>query len=279
MQGHSHSLTGAAGWLALTGAAAIPASVIARVVPGAEVSVPLGVNPLGVSPEVAVAGAVACAGAALMPDMDHPQGMIAHSLPPVTNVACAGVETVSGGHRHGTHSIIGVAAFTGLAWMASFITASVGGRTVAAGAGVFAVFLVAFALKALHVRLGSRKSVLGTFLGPWLVSVGSAGAATYLLDYQWTWLPAAVGLGALIHLAGDALTTQGVPLLWPWNPAPPRALLNSPGGRLMRVIWQDNGYLRVPLLADTGSIRETLFAVVVALYVIVVLVCTIPRLT
>lgn len=264
MQGYSHALTGAAGWLAVTNSATLSLPFL-----GIE-DLPLGANLIEAQPEVALTGAIVCAGAALVPDMDHHNGTIAHSLPPFTKIACAGISTISGGHRHGTHSIIGILAFTLLAWMASFITIDIEGRTVAIGAGLIVIPLVAFAMKGLGIRLGRGNSLLNTGIGPWIVSVGTAGLATYFLDYQWTWLPFAVGLGALIHCIGDALTVQGVPWLWPWNPAPPKNLLNLPVlGKITKATWQRNGYFRIAVLGETTSLRETIFALIVALYVIV----------
>ncbi|MDN5655925.1 MAG: metal-dependent hydrolase, partial [Kocuria sp.] len=137
------------------------------------------------------------------------------------------------------------------------------------GAGLIVVPLVAFAMKALGIRLGRRGSLLNTSLGPWIVSVGTAGLATYFLDFQWTWLPLAIGLGAFIHCLGDAMTIQGVPWLWPWNPAPPKKLLSLPvAGTVTKATWQRNGYFRLAMLGETTSVRETLFAGLVALYVI-----------
>lgn len=259
MQGYSHALTGAAGWLAISSTATLP---LHGLNPSWGGNLPLSANLLNTTSEVSLVGAIMCAGAALAPDIDHHNGTIAHSLPPVSQPMCEMVESISGGHRHATHSLVGVFGFVALTWLASLVTISVDGRTVALGAGIVAVLLVAFAIKGLRIPLGGR--LLGTFLGPWLVSLGTAGLATYYLDYQWTWLPLAVGLGALIHCLGDALTIQGVPWLWPWNPKPPKGLQ----GTVLSPLWQRNGYFRVPVLGETSSFREAIFAAILALYVI-----------
>jgi len=262
VQGYTHALTGAAGWIALTSTAAVPASLLGT-------QIPLGIGLMDFPPGALLAGVVMSAGAALVPDMDHHNGTIAHSLPPVTNLLCRGVESASGGHRHFTHSLLGVIAAAVLSFFASRPTMEVGGRTTAIGAGIMAVFLVAFAIKALHIRPGRRGSILNTTVGPWIISLATAGAATYFLDYQWSWLPFAVGLGAFIHCLGDGLTTQGVPWLWPWNPAPPKALLRVPVlGAVVKLVWQDNGYFRVPALGDTNSLREGLFGALLVVYVL-----------
>lgn len=276
MQGYSHALTGAAAWLTLTSGSAAALGWYEQ--PG----------------QVALTGAVACAGAALLPDLDHPQGTIAWSLPPVkagdltlipspTQALCSGVETISGGHRHGTHSLLGIAAFTAVAWAASLVQITVDGRAVAIGSGLFIVLLVAFAVKALRISrnlsrgTGGRRSLvgglLGSWLGPWLLALGTAGVATWVLGERWAWLPVAVGVGALLHNLGDSLTVEGVPWLWPWNPKPPKALLKVPGvGGMVGWVWQGNGYFRLPLLGHTTSVRETVFAFAVAVYTLYLVV-------
>ena len=282
MQGYTHALTGSAGWLALTTSFSVPIPEkfpeLLPTIGGAALpliggaSLPLSANPFDASLQTALAGSVLCAGGALAADMDHHNGTIAHSLPPLTGVACRVVSIISGGHRHGTHSLIGIAAFMILTWLASFVTIEVEGRTVALGAGLIAVPLVAFAMKGLGVRLGSNGSILNTFLGPWIVSVGTAGLATYYVDYQWTWLPLAVGLGVFSHILGDMLTTQGVPWLWPWNPSPPKSLTRLPAvGTVTKIVWQNNGYFRVHVLGTTTSTREVVFSVLVAVHVLYLL--------
>lgn len=270
MQGYSHALTGAAGWLALSSSATFTVPHSSPIL--ANETIQLGTGLLNYSPETALTGSIVCAGAALANDMDHHSGTIAHSLPPLTNVLCLGVEKVSGGHRHGTHSLLGIFAFIVLTWIASLFTITVEGRTVAIGAGIVVVPLIAFAMKALGIRLGSRGSILNTAIGPWIVSLGTAGLATYFLDEKWPWLPLAVGLGTLIHCMGDALTVQGVPWLWPWNPAPPKKLLALPVlGSVAKRTWQRNGYFRFDILDETGSIRESIFSTLVGLYALIVL--------
>ena len=59
MMGHSHALSGAVAWLALAPATA---AATHHSLSGASV----------------LGGTLACAGAALLPDLDHPDGTIAH---------------------------------------------------------------------------------------------------------------------------------------------------------------------------------------------------------
>src|SRR5262245_16859969 len=58
------------------------------------------------------------AGAAVLPDLDHPDSTLAHAFGPLTRLFAWLVGKVAGGHRHGTHSLLGVAVFTAIAWLA-----------------------------------------------------------------------------------------------------------------------------------------------------------------
>src|SRR6266508_3347748 len=92
MMARSHALLGAAGWLA---AAPVVSDAVHR---------PLDLPTL------------ACAGAALLPDLDHHDGLIANSLGPPTRLLARVVARISGGHRHATHSLLFGLLAGGLAW-------------------------------------------------------------------------------------------------------------------------------------------------------------------
>lgn len=250
MKGHTHALSGAAAWLAVTSP-----SVIAT-------------GGYDQSTSVCLAGSVLCAGAALLPDVDHHNGTIAHSLPPLSGVVCKNVEHLSGGHRHATHSWLGVAIFSVMTWASTLGVATIGGRTVAIGAGIVAAIMIAFAAKSLKLTDGlGLKGNAGSFLksnaGSWFIAIAGAGCATWFLDYQWTWLVACVGIGAFIHCVGDTLTVEGVPWLWPWNPKPPAVIRP-----LVKWIWHSNGYFAFPILGHTESSREEFFGVLLGGYVV-----------
>ncbi|WP_277209206.1 metal-dependent hydrolase [Isoptericola croceus] len=241
MMGGHHAATGAAAWVAVSSGAPYTLGLYE-------------VSPLGV-----VAGSIVCAGAALLPDADHHNATIAHSLPPVSNVICSGVGAVSGGHRHGTHSLVGIAAAVLIAFGAGLLTWESPVGELAVGAGVFSLLLVAFAAKALKLTRGGGK------LGPWLLAAALSAFIMFAAPSEFTWLPVAVGLGAAIHIAGDMLTTGGVPLLWPWVPKPPKAWAATP---VLNRCWQPNGYMGVPVLGNAGSMREWVFLIPVTLYAV-----------
>lgn len=240
MMGYSHAMTGAAGWLAVTSSSSMALGIYT---PGPET--------------VVLAGTMYCAGTAMAPDADHGQASIAHSLPPLTRWMAEGIGKVSGGHRHGTHSFIGIIAFTVFAYLMSFWVMDINDRDVAIGSGLIAIFLFAFATKTfgLHRSIGNGivGDVLGSSIGPWIMALGTAGIATYYLDERWEWLPICMALGTFIHVLGDALTVQGVPWLWPWNPKPPQWAKSNP---ILKQLWLPNGYFRLPLLGRTGGSEE-----------------------
>ena len=240
MMGVTHATSGAAAWVAITGT--IPMLTLG--------AYPL--DPMGV-----LAGAAVCAGAALLPDADHHSATIAHSVPVLGRVVTGTVGVLSGGHRQGAHSGVAVAAVAAAAWALTLVTLEVDEfGTVAIGAGIGTAVLTCFGLKARDfVRTWAAAWVLGVVLGAFIV---------VFAPEQVAWFPLAVTIGFAAHLAGDFLTTGGLPgLLWPWVPRPPEQLRPVP---VLNRVWLPNGHVALPLLGDTGSIRETMLGAVLGLY-------------
>jgi membrane-bound metal-dependent hydrolase YbcI (DUF457 family) len=241
MMSHAHATTGAAAWLAVTA------------------TVPLAAGWMPLPPGEVLSGAVATAGAALLLDADHHGGTIARSLPPVSRWVARGLGRLSGGHRHATHSLVGVLGAGLIARALSSVRVPLGAEDFQLGAWLMIVLLVAFAAKSLRVTRG--------WLSSWAVSLTVATATTWFAPETTWWLPAAVVLGCLCHLAGDALTSQGVPLLWPLRPAP---AIESP-------LWRRNGHFALPLLGNAGSRRELLFVAAVDVYIAGVIALTVRQ--
>lgn len=225
--GHAHAISGAAAWVAL----AAPS--------------PLGLALVDAPPGALAAGLVVTAGAALLPDADHHAGTIAHSLPPLSTALTRSVGAISGGHRHATHSLLGVAVAgalaSALATMRLSVTLPALGSpdptwtiwrwdihlphtagaplTLQVGAWLITVLLVAFGVQALRLSRG--------WISSWALSlVISTFVVLHAPDQLW-WLPASVTLGCAAHLVGDLLTEQGIPLLWPINPKPPAVISSA----------------------------------------------------
>lgn len=208
MLGHSHATSGALAW-----AAAAP-TVLPQLVA------------THLQAEDVLVGTLLCAGAALLPDLDHPEGTIAHFLGPVSRLLSRLVNTVSGGHRHATHSLL----FAGLAGVGTWA----GERYLKAYFVLALVFvLLALASRALHL------CPPGEGIHSWGVVVSEALVGTWAVD-RWLptlpdWLPYLVALGCVVHVVGDCLTERGCPVLWP---------IGTRFG--------------VPLIAHTGNRLETL---------------------
>lgn len=151
----------------------------------------------------AAVGAVCTAGAALLPDLDHPRATATHTVGPVTQVLGWVIRRLAGGHRRGTHSVLGVAAFTGLAAFAALT-----GVTSA----VALWLLAAFAVRALRGRASAAErlaTAAATAVGAWWL------VARHGLDLWF--LPVAVAVGATAHVIGDLMTEQGARVLWPFT--------------------------------------------------------------
>ncbi|MFI2752900.1 metal-dependent hydrolase [Cellulomonas sp. P22] len=240
MMGAHHAATGAAAWVAVAG------------------TVPFTLGWYPVSSSGLLVGSIVCAGAALLPDADHHAGTISRSLPPLSKVVTRGIAAVSGGHRHGTHSLLAIPLATALAFAIGLVglESETFGR-IAIGAGLVSVLLVAYALKGFHLtREGSWRLA-------WFLAVTISVAVTLFSSSRWDWLPVCVGLGVAVHIVGDMLTKGGVPLLWPWEPRPPAWWNEIP---VLNDIWQRGGRMGLPILGRTGSIREWALAIPVSLY-------------
>lgn len=152
-----------------------------------------------------------CGGAAVLPDLDHPESKVSRMWGPITGALAVLVARVSRGHRAGTHDAV---------------LAPVG---VAVGAWLASWWLPAFAVVvALTLGLVLRVTVLrrGGIL-TWMANLTASavlgwGLAQYpaLVDAGHTLLPVALAIGVWTHQAGDLLTPEGipVPIVWLFDP-------------------------------------------------------------
>ena len=156
---------------------------------------------LHVSGPALLAGAVFTAGAATAPDIDERGSTISRTLGFFTEAVSWLVHKISGGHRKGTHSILGVAVFTFAAWLAVTHAGSLTGKIVL---GVILGLILAAGVRALRIG-GHHGDVIG---------LAGAAAAIYW-NAGLTLVPLCIALGASAHIAGDELTHDGCPLAWP----------------------------------------------------------------
>jgi membrane-bound metal-dependent hydrolase YbcI (DUF457 family) len=179
--GHSHALSGLA-----AGAATLPWAPVDGTVSQ-------------------VAWIAAAGGMAMLPDLDHSGSTVSDMWGPVTDVPAGAIGRLAQGHRWGTHdAVLAPVAFGALALAAANAFWS---------SLLLMALAIGLALRALHFVIPGRteNTVVGNLVLSW-------GAAWLLLDHmpQPAWLPWAVALGVLTHIAGDAITKQGVPvpLIW-----------------------------------------------------------------
>lgn len=182
---------------------------------------------IGHQPDVGelVVVSLVVAGASFWPDADHHSASIAHTFGYPTRVFARFVGRISGGHRHATHSLLGAVVFGLLAWGTAVFGGTVGGylavrfgasasvTDVARQVGQYFAVICSLGLGVGGLGL-TRKGVvesLVTFVG---CAVFVLAAASSGVTFEW--VPAAVVVGCLAHLAGDILTEQGIPVLWPY---------------------------------------------------------------
>lgn len=200
MLGRTHALSGALAWAAVCTTAPIA-----------------GARP---SWATAILGLLSTAGAALLPDLDHPDATIAHTFGPVSKAAATVVHRLSGGHRHATHSL----AFAATVPLGLWLLLLAGGDWAALP---LLFVLASFALRALHLNVA-----LGGF-----GAVAVCALAYFLLGRDLGWLALSVGAGILAHLAGDCLTREGCPLLWPRRRHFMLAAIRRTGNRVERWLF------------------------------------------
>jgi membrane-bound metal-dependent hydrolase YbcI (DUF457 family) len=175
--GHSHALSGLA-----AGAVTLPWAPVHGAV--------------GQAAWIAAAG-----GFAMLPDLDQRGSTISRMWGPLSDVPSGVVGTIARGHRWGTHdAVVAPVVFGFLASLASgWFWSSL----------LFLAMSIGLALRALHFVIPGKaeNTVIGNLLlsfgGAWLLLAHTPSPA---------WLPWAVMLGVLTHIAGDLLTCEGVPL-------------------------------------------------------------------
>lgn len=219
-------------------------------------------------------GALLGAGGALLPDLDMSCSTASSSFGPVTNVVSDGVRGLSrlafratatradrartkGTHRGLTHTGIGGIAIGALAWwLTSF----------GLPAALATVFVIAFlALRGLPP--------VAKHLTDILTAAGITALTWWILATQpvpaW-WIGAAIGAGCLAHQAGDAMTTHGVPWLWPiplgnqlWRPLGTPLVRFETGKRFEKgpLLWLNTITLLLLLINLTPGGHQDLVAI------------------
>jgi membrane-bound metal-dependent hydrolase YbcI (DUF457 family) len=142
------------------------------------------------------------AGMALLPDLDKCGSSPARCLGFLSELVAWIIGKVTGGHRHATHSILGVAAFTVLAWASCHYRHEWVGK---AGLALLMTLTVSAALEALRIARSHAADLIGIAV--------AAGETWY--GYGLRLIPIAVFVGCCTHIAGDMLTDSGCMLTFP----------------------------------------------------------------
>lgn len=147
-------------------------------------------------------------GFALLPDIDHAKSMVSSTYGWPTRVFALLL-----GHRRETHSFPGIACFGLVTWLAT----------------VWPDFMVSQIWLTLILVLGWA-ALLRTFgVKGWFADLFPIAFAVVIVWYRDEWvasglpayplefIPVALVLGMLLHVAGDCLTNSGCPLWWPFS--------------------------------------------------------------
>ncbi len=182
---------------------------------GLAIGTGLGVTIFGLgSPDWLVPSLAVC-GASVLPDIDEPDSSVSREFGFASRSFSRAVNKISGGHRKLTHSLLGVGIVLLLLVPISFARD--------ASAVMFGLLVATAWRVAIPRVLPFRKA---TFL---LVGIGGG-----LADYRYHpvsnhWFVLFVGLGWLVHMLGDFLTSGGIPLLYPRRDKSSFALFGNTG--------------------------------------------------
>jgi membrane-bound metal-dependent hydrolase YbcI (DUF457 family) len=188
------------------------------------------------SPSQVITGLIVVTCAALLPDIDHQKAYISNVYGPVTVGFSHLVATLAGGHRKGTHSLLGIFLLGALAqicvthrhaWWADTLLSALLIVTVAAGLKILTRPAQKKAARDRAKRRRMAKTLAGTH-GPapriplhplsWideLLPIPVVIALVFLTNVNMDAVPPALMMGCLVHVLGDCLTNSGCPIFWP----------------------------------------------------------------
>uniref|UniRef100_UPI003F499D6D metal-dependent hydrolase n=1 Tax=Nonomuraea sp. CA-251285 TaxID=3240002 RepID=UPI003F499D6D len=190
------------------------------------------------------------AGAAMLPDLDHPDATMARSLGWPSRQLARLVSFAGGGHRGLTHSLAGAALFGLAAHTALTWRDTIPGMV---GLAVLLALLISSAVRVCRIP-GWIDDAIGIALGPALV----------WLRVPLDGLPLVVAGGCLVHMLGDLPTDRGLPVFWPLpgRVRLPRALTFKVGGTTeVKVIRRGLGVALVGVLGWAVNAHVVLAAV------------------
>ena len=150
---------------------------------------------------------VVAAGAGVLPDLDHPDARPSRHFGPLSRIMARTINSASGGHRVGTHSLA-CAVLVGLLAYAAHLFPDYGGRYLAV---VACGFCASVGLALVGPSIGLRVPTVADLA----VGVGVGWWVWANFDAVSPGLWALAGGGVLIHILCDAVTKGGVPFFLP----------------------------------------------------------------
>jgi membrane-bound metal-dependent hydrolase YbcI (DUF457 family) len=175
------------------------------------------------TPTQAVIGAIVVSSAALLPDIDHPQATVSRAVGPISRVVSLGIAKLAGGHRRGTHCLIGI----GL--LAAIAQGCVVHRHSLLGMIVLSVILILTLAAGVRIL---RIPGLVDDLAP--IPVVLVGVCMTNIDL--TTVPVALMIGCLAHSIGDSLTNSGWMPFWPLSEVRIKFGLFKTGGKFEKLV-------------------------------------------
>lgn len=239
---------------------------------------------------VLATGALIGAGAALLPDLDHPGSTAARSQGPLTALASRGVQALSaqvyrltrtpgdkrseGTHRYLFHTpacalVLGVvagvaatlwtAAMAVLVWFTLSLALRGLGQALPGGRARTAVTSWVALSATVRRILRPLPARVRRHVAEWTSVSATAGALTLVLvkleaAHTGPYIGVSLALGMIVHSLGDALTHSAVPLAWPFTVGGQRwAMLGPPRRwRFATGAWQEKVICVGCLVATPG---------------------------
>ena len=185
-------------------------------------------------PSAQAAWVLGLGGASLIPDLDTRGSTAARMWGPITGTLGAAIGRLARGHRQGTHDVLlAPAAAALLALLASLHQVT---------SAVVLALTIGLSLRGLALaglgRMGAATNLA--------VSALAAGALIAAGAHQLRLLPLVLALGVLVHIIGDWLTEEGVPIPVGW--------LFGHRDRLSAGMFRVNGLVECALIAPLLSV-------------------------
>ncbi len=187
---------------------------------GLAIGAGVGLAVFGVHSPTWMIASVATCGAAILPDIDEPGSSVAHEFGFISHGFSWIINKVSGGHRKLTHSLLGL--------------------------GIISLVLVLLATGPLAsaVVFGILAAGAWRIVVPWFtglrrlylfVGIGGGYAFYHFHPFSGFLLIVFLSLGWLTHMAGDFLTSGGIPLLYPSHSRQSLPVFGTTGGKAEKV--------------------------------------------